>query len=57
MTLFILVYLSGVVTVATPCAIPTLPFVLARADELFWRGGLSMLLGFAAAFAIVASLS
>ncbi len=57
MTLFILAYLAGVLTIATPCIFPILPFVLARADEPFRRGGLPMLLGLAMAFAAVASLA
>src|SRR6266851_8418006 len=57
MTLFIPAYLAGVFTIATPCIFPILPFVLARADEPFRRGGLPMLLGLAFAFAAVASLA
>jgi cytochrome c biogenesis protein CcdA/thiol-disulfide isomerase/thioredoxin len=57
MTLFILAYLAGVLTIATPCIFPILPFVLARADEPFRRGALPMLLGLAVAFAAVASLA
>jgi cytochrome c biogenesis protein CcdA/thiol-disulfide isomerase/thioredoxin len=57
MTLFILAYLAGVLTIATPCIFPILPFVLARADAPFRRGGLPMLLGLAVAFAGVASLA
>jgi cytochrome c biogenesis protein CcdA/thiol-disulfide isomerase/thioredoxin len=57
MALFILAYLAGVLTIATPCIFPILPFVLARADEPFRRGGLPMLLGLAFAFAAVASLA
>jgi cytochrome c biogenesis protein CcdA/thiol-disulfide isomerase/thioredoxin len=57
MTLFILAYLAGVLTIATPCIFPILPFVLARADEPIRRGGLPMLLGMAIAFAAVASLA
>jgi cytochrome c biogenesis protein CcdA len=47
MTLFILAYLAGVLTIATACIFPILPFVLARADKPFRRGGLPMLLGLA----------
>jgi cytochrome c biogenesis protein CcdA/thiol-disulfide isomerase/thioredoxin len=57
MTLFVLAYLAGVLTIASPCIFPILPFVLARADEPFRRGGLPMLLGLALAFAAVASLA
>jgi len=57
MTLIVLAYLSGVFTIATPCIIPILPFVLARADAPFRRGGLPILLGLAFAFAVAASLA
>ena len=57
MTLFVLAYLAGLLTIATPCIFPVLPFVLARAEEPFRRGGLPMLLGLAFAFAAVASLA
>jgi cytochrome c biogenesis protein CcdA/thiol-disulfide isomerase/thioredoxin len=57
MTQFILAYLAGVLTIATPCIVPILPFVLARADEPFRRGGLPILLGLAFGFAAVASLA
>jgi cytochrome c biogenesis protein CcdA/thiol-disulfide isomerase/thioredoxin len=57
MTLFILAYFAGVLTIATPCIFPILPFILARADEPFRRGGLPMLLGLAFTFAAVASLA
>ena len=39
MTLFILAYLAGVLTIATACIFPILPFVLARAHKPFRRGG------------------
>jgi cytochrome c biogenesis protein CcdA/thiol-disulfide isomerase/thioredoxin len=57
MTLFLLAYFAGVLTIATPCILPILPFVLARAEEPFRRGALPMLLGLALAFAAVASLA
>ena len=57
MTLFILAYLAGVLTIAAPCILPILPFVLARTDQPFRRSGLPLLLGLAFAFAAVASLA
>ncbi len=57
MTFYILAYLAGLFTIATPCILPVLPFVLARADVPFRRGGLPMLVGLAVAFAAVASLA
>lgn len=57
MTLFLLAYAAGVLTIASPCIVPVLPFVLARADLPFRRGGLPMLLGMALTFAAVASLA
>ena len=57
MTLFIIAYLAGLLTIATPCIFPILPFVLARAGEPFLRSGLPLLLGLAGAFAVVATLA
>ena len=57
MTLFILAYLAGVLTIVSPCILPVLPFVLARVGQPFRRNGLPMLVGMAFAFATVASLA
>ena len=57
MLLFILAYLSGVLTIASPCILPVLPFVFARADQPFLRSGLPMLAGMAVTFVAVASLA
>src|ERR1700761_8691571 len=57
MILFVLAYLGGVLTIVSPCILPVIPFVLARADRPFLRNGLPMLVGMALAFAIVASLA
>ncbi len=57
MTLFVLAYLAGVLTIVSPCILPVLPFVLARVDQPFARNGLPMLVGMAFAFAAVASLA
>jgi cytochrome c biogenesis protein CcdA/thiol-disulfide isomerase/thioredoxin len=55
--LFLLAYLGGVLTILSPCILPVLPFVFARADQPFVRSGLPMLLGMAATFALVATLA
>jgi cytochrome c biogenesis protein CcdA/thiol-disulfide isomerase/thioredoxin len=57
MLLFLLAYLGGVLTIISPCILPVIPFVLARADRPFLRNGLPMLVGMALAFAVVASLA
>ena len=57
MLLFALAYLGGVLTIASPCILPVLPFVFARADQPFLRRGLPMLLGMGLTFAIVATLA
>jgi cytochrome c biogenesis protein CcdA/thiol-disulfide isomerase/thioredoxin len=56
MAFFLISYLAGVLTIATPCIFPILPFVFARAAEPFRRSALPMLLGLAITFAVVASL-
>lgn len=57
MLLFILAYLGGVLTILSPCILPVLPFVFARADRPFVESGLPMLAGMAATFALVATLA
>jgi cytochrome c biogenesis protein CcdA/thiol-disulfide isomerase/thioredoxin len=57
MILFVLSYVGGVLTIISPCILPVLPFVFARADQPFVRSGLPMLLGMAATFAGVATLA
>ena len=57
MLLLILAYLGGVLTILSPCILPVLPFVFARADRPFARNGLPMLLGMALTFALVATLA
>ncbi len=57
MTLLVLAYLGGVLTIISPCILPVLPFVFARADRPFVRNGLPMLVGMAVTFAAVATLA
>jgi len=57
LTLLLLAYLGGVLTIVSPCVLPVLPFVFARADRPFLRNGLPMLAGMAITFAGVATLA
>ncbi|HEY2530889.1 MAG TPA: cytochrome c biogenesis protein DipZ [Xanthobacteraceae bacterium] len=57
MTLLVLAYLGGVLTIVSPCILPVLPFVFARADHPFIKSGLPMLVGMAATFAAIATLA
>ena len=57
MTLLVLAYLGGVLTILSPCILPVLPFVFARADEPFLKSGLPLLGGMAVTFAGVATLA
>lgn len=57
MVLLLLAYLGGVFTIVSPCILPVLPFVFARADKPFLQSGLPTLLGMAATFAVVATLA
>ena len=57
MILIILSYLGGVLTIVSPCILPVLPFVFARADQPFVRSGLQLLLGMAVTFALIATLA
>lgn len=55
--LLLIAYLGGVLTILSPCILPVLPFVFARADRPFRSHGLPMLLGMAVAFAAIATLA
>ena len=57
MTLFVLSYLAGALTILAPCILPVVPFVYARADQPFIRSGLPLLAGMALTFAAVATLA
>ena len=57
MALVVLVYLAGVLTIVSPCILPVLPFVFARAGRPFVSNGLPMLVGMALTFAVVATLA
>jgi cytochrome c biogenesis protein CcdA/thiol-disulfide isomerase/thioredoxin len=55
--LILLAYVGGVLTILSPCILPVLPFVFARADQPFSRSTLPLLAGMAATFAGVATLA
>jgi cytochrome c biogenesis protein CcdA/thiol-disulfide isomerase/thioredoxin len=57
MLLILLAYLGGLLTIVSPCILPVLPFVFARADRPFVRSTLPLLAGMATTFAIVATLA
>ena len=57
MLLFALAYLGGILTILSPCILPVLPFVFARADRPFLRNGLPLLAGMALTFALIATLA
>src|SRR5580658_9386809 len=57
MTLAILVFLGGVLTILSPCILPVLPFVFARSEQKFLTNGLPMLAGMAVTFAGIATLA
>src|SRR5262245_20170585 len=57
MTLLLVAYLGGVLTILSPCILPVLPFVLAGSDRRFVSHGLPLLLGMAAAFVVVGVLA
>ena len=57
MLLIVLAYLGGALTILSPCILPVLPFVFARADQPFVRSGLPLLAGMSVTFALVATLA
>ncbi|QEX20728.1 cytochrome C biogenesis protein DipZ [Hypericibacter adhaerens] len=54
---FVLSYLAGALTIVSPCILPVLPFVFASGTRPFRRGGLPLLIGLAATFALVGSVA
>lgn len=57
MLLFVVAYLAGVLTIVSPCILPVLPFVFARAGQPFSTSILPMLLAKIVTFAGIASLA
>jgi cytochrome c biogenesis protein CcdA/thiol-disulfide isomerase/thioredoxin len=57
MTLLILAYLGGVLTILSPCVFPVVPFIFARAGRPFATSVLPLLIGMALTFALVATLA
>ena len=40
MTIVVLVFLGGVLTILSPCILPVLPFVFVRSEQKFLTNGL-----------------
>ncbi|HVO46484.1 MAG TPA: cytochrome c biogenesis protein DipZ [Steroidobacteraceae bacterium] len=57
MTLVVLVFFGGMLTILSPCILPVLPFVFARAEQPFLKSGVPLLTGMALTFAGVATLA
>ena len=57
MILFLLAFLGGVLTIISPCILPVLPFVFAKADQPFRKSGLPLLAGMALTFAAFAAVA
>jgi cytochrome c biogenesis protein CcdA/thiol-disulfide isomerase/thioredoxin len=56
MTLYIVAFFGGLLTLLSPCILPVLPFVFARNGRPIAQGNLPLLAGMAMTFAAVASL-
>ena len=54
MLIYLLAFVGGVLTILSPCILPVLPFVFARADQPFRRSGLPLVTGMALTFSVVA---
>src|SRR5580700_1852601 len=57
MILLLLAYLGGILTIISPCILPVLPFVFAKADQPFRKSGLPLLAGMAITFAAFAAVA
>jgi cytochrome c biogenesis protein CcdA/thiol-disulfide isomerase/thioredoxin len=56
-TLFVLSYLAGALTILAPCILPVVPFVFAKVDRSFVRSSLPLLAGMVLSFVGVATLA
>ena len=54
MLIYVLAYVGGVLTILSPCILPVLPFVFARADQPFRRSSLPLLGGMVLTFSFAA---
>ena len=57
MIVYVVAFVGGVLTIASPCILPVLPFVFARASHSFRRQGLPLLIGMALTFTVVGSVA
>jgi cytochrome c biogenesis protein CcdA/thiol-disulfide isomerase/thioredoxin len=57
MTLYLIAFAGGLLAIVSPCILPVLPFVFARADQSFRRSGLPLLIGMALTFSAVGTLA
>jgi cytochrome c biogenesis protein CcdA/thiol-disulfide isomerase/thioredoxin len=57
MTLLVLAFLGGILTIISPCILPVLPFVFSKADQPFRKSGLPLLAGMALTFAGFAAIA
>lgn len=57
MTLAILAFLGGALTILSPCILPVLPFVFARTEQPFARSTLPLLIGMVGTFAAISTLA
>jgi cytochrome c biogenesis protein CcdA/thiol-disulfide isomerase/thioredoxin len=53
----VLAYIGGVLTIASPCVLPVLPFVFSSADRPFIRSGLPLLAGMTLTFGAISTLA
>jgi cytochrome c biogenesis protein CcdA/thiol-disulfide isomerase/thioredoxin len=57
MLMLLIAFIGGALTIVSPCILPVLPFVFARADRPFHTNGLPVLIAMAVTFAFVATLA
>ncbi len=57
MALLLLAFLGGILTIVSPCILPVLPFVFAKADQPFRKSGLPLLCGMALTFSAFAAIA
>jgi cytochrome c biogenesis protein CcdA/thiol-disulfide isomerase/thioredoxin len=55
--MYLVAFIGGLLAIVSPCILPVLPFVFARADQPFRRNGLPLLAGMAVTFAVVGTFA
>lgn len=57
MTMIIITYVAGLLTILSPCILPVLPFIFSQSGKSFYKSGLPLLLGMSVTFSLFSALA